>query len=227
MKRVCRPLATFRRFCQPLAKPLQRVCQGLAITAPVCRTLANVLLFSFFTLRFPLGEAGAAAPGFAGRSIVRQPDMCDVDLVDTVIWYAQESVASSVTSKIEGKNAVAEIREPGVRLHWKGGTVKPTEGHKALAIPNDPDVKGIWPSEHRQADPAGTFLAWPKGKAFGFIAKRHPKGSKDRTLHVLWWLKTETHHEADPTVVPEDALVQGVQKACASVCRALARGGKA
>ncbi|MBQ7252034.1 MAG: hypothetical protein IJS32_05465, partial [Kiritimatiellae bacterium] len=72
------------------------VCQGLAITAPVCRTLANVLLFSFFTLRFPLGEAGAAAPGFAGRSIVRTPDMCDVDLVDTVIWYAQESVDLAV-----------------------------------------------------------------------------------------------------------------------------------
>lgn len=140
-------------------------------------------------------------------------------------WWNR--VASSVTSKIEGKNAVAEIREPGVRLHWKGGTVKPKDGHKALAIPNDPDVKGIWPSEHRQADPEGTFLAWPKGKSFGFIAKRHPKGSKDRTLHVLWWLKTETHHEADETVIPEDALVQGVQKACKTVAGALRKGGKA
>jgi len=38
----------------------------------------------------------ALSAGFAGRSIVRSPDMCDVDLVDTVTWYAQESVRLEV-----------------------------------------------------------------------------------------------------------------------------------
>lgn len=38
----------------------------------------------------------ALSDGFAGRSIVRTPDMCDVDLVDTVTWYAQESVRLEV-----------------------------------------------------------------------------------------------------------------------------------
>lgn len=132
-------------------------------------------------------------------------------------WWNR--VASSVTSRIDGTTAVAEIREPGVRLHWKGGTVKPTAGHKALAIPADPSVKGIWPSEHGRED---TFLAWPKDKPFGFIAR---KGEKP--LRVLWWLTGATHHEADETVIPEDDLVQSVQKACKTVAGALRKGGKA
>lgn len=77
---VCRSLATSGRFCRRLAKPLHGLCQFLAVALLVCQPLAN---------------AAAAVP-FAGRSIVRTPDMCDVDIVDTVTWYAAESVDLAV-----------------------------------------------------------------------------------------------------------------------------------
>ena len=133
-------------------------------------------------------------------------------------WWNR--VASSVTSRIEGDSAFADIREPGALLHWKGGTVKPRNGHKALAIPADPAVKGIWPSEYGRAE---TFLVWKKGEKTGFIAKK----GEGKKPHVLWWLTGATHHEADPTVVPEEGLVEGVAKAVQAVCKALAKGGAA
>ncbi|MBR3583195.1 MAG: hypothetical protein IKO01_07120 [Kiritimatiellae bacterium] len=38
----------------------------------------------------------AAAPAFRGRDILRRPDMCNVDVIDTVSWYANESVRLSI-----------------------------------------------------------------------------------------------------------------------------------
>ena len=138
-------------------------------------------------------------------------------------WWNR--VASSVTSRIEGESAVADIREPGVRLRWLGGTVKPKAGKKALAIPADPSVRGTWPSEY--AGKGGTekpFPVWQKGAKTGFLAIR---GSDPEHPRILWWLVGATHHEADPSVVPETALVEGVAKAAQAVCKVLAKGGAA
>lgn len=126
----------------------------------------------------------------------------------------------SVTSRVEGDAAVAQIAKEGVLLHWKGGTVRPKAGHKALAIPADSSVAGKWPSEGTSVK---TFLAWSKKKDFGFIAE-----SGKRPLRVLWWLKRETHHKPDPTTLPDTATMEtAVQRACKSVLRALTGGGAA
>lgn len=40
--------------------------------------------------------AAAVQPAFVGRDIRRAPDMCNVDVIDTVSWYASESVRLSI-----------------------------------------------------------------------------------------------------------------------------------
>lgn len=61
--------------------------------------------------------------GFEGREILRRPDMCNVDTVDTVAWYAQESVRLEVEPWRCGKRV--EIPE-GATAAWvvadEGGT---------------------------------------------------------------------------------------------------------
>lgn len=128
-------------------------------------------------------------------------------------------VGESVTTRVEGESAIAEIRKEGVWLRWKGGTVRPKPGHKALAIPADRSVAGVWPSEYRGVK---TFLLWRKGENRGFIAKSE-KGRKEP--RVLWWLVSKTEHKPDPTVVPETTVMQeAVQRACRSVLRQLEGG---
>jgi hypothetical protein len=136
-------------------------------------------------------------------------------------WSA---AADSVALKPDdGTASAVAVSKEGVRLRWKGGDVHPKKG-RALAIPAEGSVAGVWPSEYGGAGYKGgkaTFLAWPKGRSFGFIAERKPKGSKDRTLHVLWWLKEVTHHKPDPTVIPDDdTMREAALKAARSVLRA-------
>ncbi len=129
--------------------------------------------------------------------------------------------ADSVTTRTEPDSAIAEVRKEGVRLRLLGGTVRPRNGRKALAIPADPSVAGMWPSEHSgKKGGVETFLAWSESKDAGFIAER---GSK--TLRVLWWLKRETRHKPDPTVLPDrEAMATAVQRACRAVLREMTGG---
>lgn len=65
----CRPLASLRRICRALAKPLHAVCQSLAILALVCQTLATTSgCTSYSAAMADLGAASRAAiettPGF-------------------------------------------------------------------------------------------------------------------------------------------------------------------
>lgn len=133
--------------------------------------------------------------------------------------------ADSVTSRVEGDAAIAEVRKEGVRLRLKGGTVRPTNGHKALAIPADPSVAGIWPSEYGgKKGGVKTFLLWRKGENRGFIGTA-VKGQKEPK--VLWWLVSKTTHKPDPSAVPENSvMVTAVERACRSVLRALGAGAK-
>lgn len=131
--------------------------------------------------------------------------------------------ADSVTHRVEGSTAIAEIRKEGVKLHLLGGTVRPRAGHKAVAIPADPSVAGIWPSEYSgKKGSVATFLVWKKGESSGFIAE---KGSDPEHPRILWWLTGATHHKPDPTTLPENAQLEAaVTRACNSVLRALTRG---
>ena len=113
-------------------------------------------------------------------------------------YYAQAS--DSLTTVVSGTEAEVQIRQPGIALHWKGGTVRPKPGKKALAIPVDPSVAMIWPSEAGGIATGGSDdepykLIWPKGSDHGWI--------KDtETNDLLWLLVPKVTIPANPETLP-------------------------
>lgn len=131
-----------------------------------------------------------------------------------------QDAAESVTSAVEGDAMSATIRKQGVRLRWKGGEVRPREGRKALAIPVDPSVAHVWPSEHAgyatggDYDEGATALFWPKNSSHGFI-------KDNETGDLLWMLVSKTTHKPDPSVIPsEDELRSAIVRAMRRAARA-------
>lgn len=61
-------------------------------------------------------------------------------------YYAD--AAKNVEASVVGATIRVEIDHPGLAMHYEGGTVYPKK--KALALPIDPAVAGIWPSEYSQ-----------------------------------------------------------------------------
>lgn len=59
-------------------------------------------------------------------------------------YYAD--AAKNVEASVDGATVRVEIDHPGISMHYEGGTVYPKK--KALALPIDPAVAGIWPSEY-------------------------------------------------------------------------------
>lgn len=106
--------------------------------------------------------------------------------------------AEATVAERQGCVARVVVRAPGIALHYKGGTVRPTGG-KSLAIPARAEVAGVWPREYSQASGSGLFLWWPKGRKAGALARREGSGH----LTILWWLVGATHHKPDPTVLPD------------------------
>lgn len=110
-------------------------------------------------------------------------------------YYAE--AAKNVEASVDGATVRVEIDHPGLALHYEGGTVYPKK--KALAIPIDPSVAGIWPSEaNAHANDDEYALIWPKNSAHGFI-----KDVEQNKL--LWLLIPKATIKADPTVLPDDA----------------------
>lgn len=131
-----------------------------------------------------------------------------------------QEAAESVTSAVEGDSMSATIRRQGVRLRWKGGEVRPKDGKKALAIPMDPSVAHVWPSEHGgyatggDYDEGATSLFWPKNSSHGFI-------KANDTGEILWMLVAKTTHRPDPSVIPsEDELRDAIARAMHRAWRA-------
>ena len=61
-------------------------------------------------------------------------------------YYAD--AAKNVEASVDGATVRVEIDHPGLAMHYEGGIVYPKK--KALALPIDPAVAGIWPSEYSQ-----------------------------------------------------------------------------
>lgn len=107
-------------------------------------------------------------------------------------YYAKAS--NTVSSQASGNVARVEVDYPGVAMHYEGGTVYPKK--KALAIPLDPAVAGIWPSEV----PGDLDVFWPKNSAHGFL--------KDpATSDLLYLLVPKATIPADPSVLPSDGEI--------------------
>ncbi len=108
-------------------------------------------------------------------------------------YYAD--AARSVTTSLDGSTATVSITKEGINLHLHGGTVRPDNGHKALAIPVDPSVAAMWPSEAGGKKNPAHALVWPKGKSTGRIINREDG-------RTLWVLVPQVTIPADPTVLP-------------------------
>ena len=109
-------------------------------------------------------------------------------------YYGEAS--NSVTTEISGKTALITIHKEGVALHYYGGVVYPTDGHKALAIPQVAAVAGKRPAE---VDPSRQkfALVWPKGKATGTLRDKE-------SGEVVYLLVAKAKIPKDETVLPSD-----------------------
>lgn len=118
--------------------------------------------------------------------------------------------ASSVRSSVSGNSALIWIDQVGVALHFYGGIVLPTNGHKSLAIPKHPAVHDKKPSEF---DPSRQILSlvWPKGQTAGTL--RHKQSGA-----VYYLLVPRATISADKTVLPtEEKMLDAANKAMESI----------
>ena len=112
-------------------------------------------------------------------------------------YYAKAS--RNVAPSVSGPTMRVEIDQPGLAMHYEGGTVYPKK--KALAIPISPSVAGIWPSEANAfANEDEYALIWPKNSSHGFI--------KDvEQNELLWLLLPKAQIKEDKTVLPTDEAI--------------------
>ena len=108
--------------------------------------------------------------------------------------------ASGVTTEVSGNRAVVTIHKEGVALHYYGGVVYPTTGHKALAIPKSIQGAGKRPAE---ADPDHTkfALVWPKGEKTGTLRDKE-------TDEVVYLLVSKATIPEDKTILPTESEME-------------------
>jgi len=111
------------------------------------------------------------------------------------------SVAESVEASHDEESAVVSVREPGVLWHLLGGTIRPTKA-KALAIPLQPENKGVNPRE-KWPNRDGAFVWRNPDSGHAFLATGE---EGNLTLHYL--LLQSISKGADPTVLPEDSVME-------------------
>ena len=104
--------------------------------------------------------------------------------------------AGGVTTDVSGHSATITIHKEGVALHYYGGVVYPTSGHKALAIPKSIQGAGKRPAE---ADPNRTkfALVWPKGETTGTLRDKE-------TDEVVYLLVPKATIPEDKTILPTE-----------------------
>ena len=111
-------------------------------------------------------------------------------------YYAD--AAKNVEASVDGATVRVEIDYPGISMHYEGGTVYPKK--KALALPIDPAVAGIWPSEYSRDH---KLFKTPGGAL----------GDAD-TGKILYILLPKATIPSDQSVLPTDAEIFGaVEKA--------------
>lgn len=106
-------------------------------------------------------------------------------------YYAD--AAKNVEASVDGATIRVEIDHPGLAMHYEGGTVYPKK--KALALPIDPAVAGIWPSEYSRDH---QLFKTPGGAL----------GDAD-TGKILYILLPKATIPADPSVLPTDTEIFG------------------
>ena len=106
-------------------------------------------------------------------------------------YYAD--AAKNVEASVDGATIRVEIDHPGLAMHYEGGIVYPKK--KALALPIDPAVAGIWPSEYSRDH---KLFKTPGGAL----------GDAD-TGKILYILLPKATIPSDQSVLPTDAEIFG------------------
>lgn len=122
-------------------------------------------------------------------------------------YYGQ--AANAVTTTVNGNEATINIPKEGVRLHFYGGTVRPGEGKKALAIPKDPKTAGMRAMEY---DPTRQKMAlvWPEGSSVGFLVDKKTRkgGRKIDYGKLMYLLVPKATIRADRTILPHEGAIR-------------------
>jgi hypothetical protein len=130
-------------------------------------------------------------------------------------------VAESVSTTANSTEGTVRVRHPGVYYHLKGGTITPRRG-KYLAIPLQPENKGVWPSEKFPSRKGAFVLTSLKGNKL--LVSSEGKG-KERKLTLHYLLVESVSKPADSSVLPLDSvLLAAASKAAENmIMRALIR----
>ena len=139
--------------------------------------------------------AGRGVSNIVKRHLVNRDGRGRTDGLPRAGYYGD--AAGSVTTEMSGDVAVISIPKEGMALHYYGGVVYPTNGHKALAIPKTAAAAGRRPAE---LDPSRQKLAlvWPKGETAGTLRDKE-------TDEVFYLLVAKATIKADTTVLPTDS----------------------
>lgn len=142
--------------------------------------------------------AGRGVSNAVKRHLVERDSRGRSDGLPRTGYYGD--AAGGVTTEVSGSRAVVTIHKEGVALHYYGGVVYPTAGHKALAIPKSIQGAGKRPAE---ADPDHTkfALVWPKGEKTGTLRDKE-------TDEVVYLLVPKATIPEDKTVLPSDAELE-------------------
>ena len=105
-----------------------------------------------------------------------------------------QDASESVSARPEGDHAIVSADKEGVRLHWRGGVVRPVNARR-LAIPLRPEVQGVNPREGRIRD---LFVIASRKAGRAVLAGKGPGG----TVRAYWLLLASTTHLPDSSVVP-------------------------
>ena len=138
--------------------------------------------------------AGRGVSNAVKRHLVERDSRGRSDGLPRTGYYGD--AASGVTTEVSGNRAVVTIHKEGVALHYYGGVVYPTDGHKALAIPKSIQGAGKRPAE---ADPDHTkfALVWPKGEKTGTLRDKE-------TDEVVYLLVSKATIPEDKTILPTE-----------------------
>ena len=105
-----------------------------------------------------------------------------------------QDASESVSARPEGDHALVSADKEGVRLHWRGGIVRPVNARR-LAIPLRPEVQGVNPREGTIRD---LFVIASKKAGRAVLAGKGAGGK----VRAYWLLLSSTTHLPDSSVVP-------------------------
>lgn len=203
-------------------------------------TVSGSALERLGTLRASLAADGVKAAAGGGVRRLLQDHMRALDGARANQMGGKRShfyaaAARSITYAIDSDGVTVSIHQPGIALHYYGGTVRPVNGSKYLTIPVDPEAYGKRAGEFSHlsvqygqtrgggirpmflVEDTHTKVKVTKGRKTGKVkVKETLKAGK-----IMYYLALSATMKPDPSVLPTDETIN--QSALASMIAYLGR----